>query len=565
MNQNSILVRFLLALSILLPAAAATGQTSASEKQIDQIFSQWNNRTTPGASVAVIQNGSIVFKKGYGSANLEYNIPVNPSTVFQIASVSKQVTAFAVLLLESRGKLSLDDDVRKFIPEMPDFGKVITLRHLLFHTSGLREYWELLSMAGWRYDDVITREQVLKLIYRQKGLNFVPGSEHVYTNTGYLILAEVVSRVSGETFATFTRDNIFKPLKMNSTLFMDDREMIVPNLAQSYYLSADGYKKSLLNHSNTGSTNLLTSVEDMSKWIKNFEKPVIGDIRLIQKMDERGTLVTGDTIAYAPGQEVGPYKGLTLIGHRGAEAGYRSFLGRFPEQHFSIMVFSNNASIDPTDAGLKIADIYLKNNFVVEKSETKATPVQPAVKEYSGDISVLKKCVGEYELRPGYIISITSENNRLFAEGHEVPKSQLIRTSESEFLLPLMRASLTFAGDNESGINKLIVVLNGQQMVAPKIKAFDTTTVNPDEYTGDFYSPELGTVYAFASSDKQLVAKHSRLDDFPLTAVNRDQFSSDKRFCTRIEFIRNENNVITGCMITGGRVRNIHFEKIRHL
>lgn len=565
MNQNLFLIRFLLALSLLLPGAAAAGQPSAFEKQIDQIFSKWNNPATPGASVAVVQNGSIVFKKGYGSANLEYNVPVRPSTVFQIASVSKQVTAFAILLLESQGKLSLDDDVRKFIPEIPDFGKVITLKHLLFHTSGLREYWELLAMAGWRYDDVITKEQVLKLIYRQKGLNFVPGYEHVYTNTGYLILAEVVSRASGETFAAFTRNNIFKPLKMNSTLFMDDREMIVPDLAQSYYLSPDGYKKSLLNHSNTGSTNLLTSAEDMSKWIKNFEKPVVGDIRLIQKMDERGTLTTGDTIAYAPGQEVGPYKGLTLIGHRGAEAGYRSFLGRFPEQHFSVMVFSNNASIDPTDAGLKIADIYLKNKFIAEKSETRAAPVQPEVKEYSGDISILKTFVGGYELRPGYIITITSENNKLFAEGHEVPKSQLIRKSESEFLLPLMRASLTFAGDNEGGINRLLVLLNGQQMVAPKVKAFVPETVNPDDYTGDFYSPELGTVYTFAGSDRQLIVKHARLDDFPLTAVNPDQFSSDKRFCTRIEFIRNENNLITGCMITGGRVRNIRFEKIGRL
>ena len=227
MNQKSIIIVKFLVCAFLLRNVAAIGQTDSPEQQIDQIFAAWNNPEIPGASVAVVKDGKIIFKKGYGSANLEYNISNSPSTVFHIASVSKQVTAFAVLLLENQGKLSLDDNIRKYIPEIPDYGNVITLRHLMTHTSGIRDQWELLSMAGWRLDDVITTEHILKMAGRQKELNFKPGDGYMYSNTGYTLLAEVVSRVSGQSFAAFTSDQIFKPLNMKSTLFYDDHEEIV--------------------------------------------------------------------------------------------------------------------------------------------------------------------------------------------------------------------------------------------------------------------------------------------------------------------------------------------------
>ncbi|MGB5781833.1 MAG: serine hydrolase, partial [Eudoraea sp.] len=218
--------------------------------QVDELFTVWDNKETPGAAVAVVQNGAIVYKKGYGMSNLEYDIPIVPSTIFHIASVSKQFTAFSILLLESEGKLKLDDDIRKYIPEVPDFGKTITLRHLASHTSGLRDQWNLLAMAGWRLDDVITKEHVLKLISKQQELNFDPGEEYMYCNTGFTLLAEVVARVSGVSFATFTKERIFKPLKMNNTLFYDDHEKIVKNRAYSYHSDNTGYKKSVLSYAN---------------------------------------------------------------------------------------------------------------------------------------------------------------------------------------------------------------------------------------------------------------------------------------------------------------------------
>jgi CubicO group peptidase (beta-lactamase class C family) len=561
MNQKPLITLKLLAFFFYIQNLSAVCQNVSQEQQIDQIFAEWNKAQTPGASVAIVKDGRIIFKKGYGSANLEHNIPNNPSTVFEIASVSKQFTAFAMLLLENQGKLSLDDDVRKFIPELPDYGKVITLKHLLYHTSGIRDEMDLLCMAGWRYDDVITHEQIINLTCRQKELNFPPGAEYQYSNTGYTLLAEVVSRISGQSFADFTRDHIFKPLGMTSTLVRDNYEQIVSNLAYSYYDDDNVYKKNVLSSANIGASSLLTTVEDLSLWAMNFEYPIVGSKNLIQKMNERGTLNHGETISYALGQDVNQYKGLTIIDHAGAVAGYRSLLVRFPEQHFSVILLSNNASFDTQGTAIKIAEVFLKDQFVAEKP-VEAAPPPTGEKEFNGDPELIATYAGKYELRPEFIINITSENEKLFVEAHEVPLTRLFQVSPTEFTIPAMNARLTFAPDNAGEVNQIDIVLNGQPMTAKKLKTFDATTLNPDEYNGNFFSPELGTVYTFVTKNGQLVARHARLGDFEMTAVNPDQFSTDKRFLKRIEFTRNEKNVVTGCLAWGGRISNIKFEKI---
>ncbi|MDX1286002.1 MAG: serine hydrolase domain-containing protein, partial [Draconibacterium sp.] len=293
--------------------------------RIDSLFLKWSNNNSPGAAITIVKNGEIEYKAGYGLANLEYNIPVTPQTVFHIASVSKQFTAFAVLLLENEGKLSMDDDIRKHIPEVPDFGEKITLKHLVHHTSGMRDQWNLLAMAGWRLDDVITKEHILKLVAKQKDLNFKPGEKFMYCNTGFTLLAEVVERVSGQSFAEYTKENIFMPLKMNSTLFYDNHEKIVKNRAYSYKGFRNNPIKSVLSYANAGATSLFTTVEDISLWAANFEEPVVGNQQIFAKMEERAILNNGDTISYAYGQSIGKYKGLKTITHGGADAGYRTF------------------------------------------------------------------------------------------------------------------------------------------------------------------------------------------------------------------------------------------------
>lgn len=561
MNQKSFAKVMFLSCALIFQHVVGFGQSGSPEQQVDQIFAELNNPGVPGASVAIVKDGKIIFKKGYGLANLEYNIPNSSSTVFHIASVSKQVTAFAVLLLENQGKLSLDDDIRKYIPEIPDYGKNITLKQLMTHTSGMRDQWELLTMGGWRLDDVITTDQILNMVSRQKELNFNPGDEHMYSNTGYTLLAEIVSRVSGQSFPSFTKDYIFKPLNMNNTLFYDDHEKIVKNRAYSYHPDGKDYKKSVLNYANAGATSLFTTVEDMSLWATNFEHPAVGNKTIIQKMNERGILNNGDTISYALGQEIGVYNGLKWICHGGGDAGYRSFLSRFPDQHFSIIVFSNNAAFDAGGTAIKIADIYLKDSFTAETPGESGAEAK-ASSGFTSDEELLKTYCGKFEVRPGYEVQISSESDKLYAETREIPKVQLVQTAKSDFSLPAMNAKLTFSGDNSGTINQVIIILNGQRIVAPKINEFDASKVNPDDYTGNFYSPELSTIYTFVADKGKLVARHARLGDFALTATDRDKFSTLNWFLNKIEFIRDSNNVVTGCKISGVRVRDIRFEKI---
>jgi hypothetical protein len=317
----------------------------------------------------------------------------------------------------------------------------------------------------------------------------------------------------------------------------------------------------VISSANIGASSLLTTVEDLSLWAMNFENPIVGSRNLIQKMNERGILNYGDTISYALGQDVNQYKGLTIIHHAGAVAGYRSLLVRFPEQHFSVILLSNNASFDPQGTAIKIAEVYLKDQFIAE-TPMESAPAPTGDKEFIGNPELIANYIGKYELRPEFVISITLENEKLYVEAHEVPKTRLFQVSPTEFTLPAMNAKLTFASDNTGEVNQLIIILNGQQMTAQKVETFDATTVNADDYNGNFFSPELGTVYTFVTIKGQLIARHARLSDFALTAVKPDQFSTGKWFLRRIEFNRDDKNTVIGCVASGGRISNIKFEKI---
>ncbi len=531
---------------------------STPEKRIDQLFYKYSDNNSPGAAIAVVQNGKILYNNGFGMANLEYDIPITPSTIFHIASVSKQFTVFAILLLENEGKLSLDDDIRKFIPEVPDFGKKITLRNLANHSSGLRDQWNLLAMAGWRLDDVITKEHILKLVSKQKELNFNPGDEFVYCNTGYTLLAEVVARVSGKSFPKFTDEYIFKPLKMSNTLFYDDHEKIVKNRAYSYQSASNGYKKSVLNYANAGATSLFTTVEDLSLWAMNFENPVVGNQDIFNKMSQKAVLNKGDTIEYALGQGINKYKGLNMISHGGADAGYRTFLGRFPDQKFSVIVFSNDASCDPGTLALKVADVYLKDEVKTENKEDKKE-----TKENKSlvNIDTLKAYAGQYELQPGFILTITEENDKLYGQATGQPKFELKAISTTEFSVIGVDAKLTFHRDVDNKIN-LLKLHQGGVFDAPRMNPFDKSSVNLGEYVGQFHSDELSTEYNFVIKNDTLVATHSRLSDIKMTPAKTDFFNGDKWFFGQTEFVRDKNKAVIGCKVSSGRVRNIWFKKV---
>ena len=534
------------------------------EGQVDQLFTVYDTNKTPGAAISVIKDGKIIYKKGYGMSNLEYGIPIAPSTVFHIASVSKQFTAFAILLLEKDGKLSYDDDVRKYIPEVPDFGKTITLRHLANHTSGMRDQWNLLAIGGWRLDDVITKEHVMKLVERQEELNFNPGEEYLYCNTGFTLMAEVVARVSGKTFAEFTEERIFKPLGMNSTLFYDDHEKIVKNRAYSYYGASDGYKKSILSYANVGATSLFTTVEDLSQWALNFENPKVGTPEMMEEMKQKGVLNNGNEINYALGQSVGKYKGLNRVGHGGADAGYRTYIGRFPDQKFSVITFGNDAGFNSGGLAHQIADLYLKDDFQ-EEDKPQRKEKETADNDEGNivvDQEILQSYVGEYEIQPGFILSITTEGDKLFGQATGQSQVELAPKSDKEFLVTSVNAKITFNTENSGQISSLTLLQGGQNIEAKRLKSFDKDGVDLEVYTGKFYSSELETSYQLIVEEGQLLARHSRLEDIKLTPTKEDFFSGNQWFFGQIEFTRNDNDQINGCKVTSGRVRNLKFIKV---
>lgn len=527
-------------------------------KKIDDLAKNLAKAGDPGFTVAVAKGDKLLFSKGYGSANPEYDIPNSPTTIFHVASVSKQFTAFAIALLADQGKISLNDDIRKYLPELKDFGHKITVKHLVHHTSGLRDQWNLLALAGWRLDDVITKDQVLRLISHQDELNFKPSDEFSYCNTGYTLMAEIVSRVSGKPFPEWCRENIFTPLQMDHTLFYDDHEKIVKNRAYSFHDSPEGLKKSVLSYANAGATSLFTTAEDLAKWSNNFYTMKVGNARVMQQMEERGILNDGDTINYAFGQDISKYKGVKAIAHSGGDAGYRSYLLRFPDQKYSIIVLSNMASFNPGRLAYQIADTALKGTLVEDaKKEEPKKPAGP----FKVSEALLKLYEGEYQLTPDMIVTVRLDNGILTGRATGQSAFPLTASSETEFIFDPAGIRITFPKPTDNSVNQFVFNQGGNTIVAPRVKPLDPKSTNLNDYVGTYYSPELETSYRIILKDNKLSTQHIRHDPTDLTSTGNDTFSTDTWFMGRIEFVRDKDSRVSEMKVSSGRVKNVRFVK----
>lgn len=548
-----------LILALALPTAVSAQTPGGDQltKKVDQLFAAWDKPDSPGVAIAVIKDGAVVYKRGYGSANLEYDIPITPATVFHVASVSKQFTAFAVTQLANQGKLSLDDDIRKHLPEVPDFGKKITVRHLIHHTSGLRDQWTLLAMGGWRLDDVITKEHILKMVRNQKELNFDPGQENLYSNTGYTLLAVIVERVSGQSFREYTEANIFKPLGMTNTHFHDDHEMIVKNRAYSYETAErGGFKLSALNYANVGATSLFTTADDLAKWVINFEDKKVGGAAVMEQMHQRGVLTSGKQTGYAFGLGIGPYRGLNTVGHAGGDAAYRSFVFWFPEQRFAVVALSNFAAVNPQRMAMRIADLYLADKLAPEQPRP-TVAVRTPVKV---DPVIYDAYVGRY-LVEGGIVRLFKEDSRLMGQPDGQAKSELVPQSETKFFIKEINAEASFERDEKGKVVRFTLTGPNQTQTARRLDSPPATAAQLAEFSGDYYSPELGTTYTMLVKDGRLTVQHRRHDDMQLTELDGDLFTGAQWFFQRVKFTRNHEKRIDGFRLTSGRVRNIRFEK----
>ncbi|MFM7858280.1 MAG: serine hydrolase domain-containing protein, partial [Flammeovirgaceae bacterium] len=363
-------------------------------KLIDELFQEYAN--TPGVAVAVYEKGKISFSKGYGLANLDYTIPITPQTVFDVGSMSKQFTATCIFLLEQQGKLSIDDPIQKFVPEIPLYnGDRITIRHLLNHTSGLRDYVEIMGYAGTPFENIFTEQMGLDIMARQKEANFRPGEKFMYNNGGYMLLAIIVRRASGMSIGEFASKNIFDPLGMKHTFILEDPDKVVPNSATGYIKRKDGQfaKKHFYNFAIGGDGQVYTTVEDLLRWDNNFYDHQLGGNELQNRLHEQGILNNGDTISYAGGLFIEKYKGQRVVQHSGSWGGFRSMLYRLPDLHTSLVTLANYpGTMLPTKVP-KIVDELLPPSSS-QKTSSQTSPTNKAVKI---SVKKLSPWVGEYE------------------------------------------------------------------------------------------------------------------------------------------------------------------------
>lgn len=346
------------------PSRASGAGAPDNHRRIDALFAAWDSPNTPGCAVGVSRDGVLDYARGYGMSNLEVDVPITPGSVFHVASISKQFTAFSVGLLARDGKLSMDDDIRKYLPEMANIGRPITIANLIHHTDGLREQGQLLNLAGWRGDDLYTQDDVLWALSRQRNVNFEPGTEVVYGNAAYTLLAVIVQRVSGQSLRAFADARIFQPLGMADSHFRDDHTETTHGRAAAYNArSGGGWSISIPNIDHYGSTSLLTTVGDLLKWEQNLIDGRVGGKALVGWMRTSGALNDGTKIGYGGGLRLAEYRGLRVVRHDGADGGYRAEAALYPDQGLAIVALCNGAAITPTELTRKVAEIYLSDHM----------------------------------------------------------------------------------------------------------------------------------------------------------------------------------------------------------
>ena len=528
----------------------------------DSVFLEMDQPTSPGCALSVMEAGAIQYERGYGMANLEYGIPITPRSVFHVASVSKHFTAMAIELLVNQGLVDWDDDIRTYVPEVPDFGPTITLRHLVHHVSGIRDQWNLLRMAGWRWEaDVVTQKDVLEITSRQTALNFPPGDRYLYSNTGYTLLAVVVEQVTGQSLREFTSAHLFEPLGMTDTHFHDSHEMIVADRAYAYEPDEDGLygmKLSIPDFDVVGATSLFTTVRDLAAWDRNFYTGRVGGQEGLRRLHQTFILNDGDTIPYAHGLSIGEYRGLETVGHGGADAGYRSQFLRFPDQQWTVAVLCNFPSSNPGGLARRVADLWLADELEPEEPEQRQTTVAGAPAWTPVPLDRLQQLVGLYRQENGTeTLRLTRSGDTLrLATGRGYPLRPL---GDHRYQVVGEDAVLTIRPPRDQRSATVESPALGDQ-VYHRIEDWDPTPAELSELAGTYHSRELGTDYHVRVENGELVFHHRKLDDQVLTPVFRDAFRAGGR---TVLFQRGPGGGIVGFTLSDGRVYDVRFERVK--
>ncbi len=550
-----------LALVSISPYLSAQPLPDSTLKKIDSIFSKWDSVNSPGCTVGIVRNDSLIFSKGYGMANLEYAIPNSATTIYHMASVSKQFTGYAIVLLAAKGKLHLDDDVRKHLSWFPDMKEKITIRHLLNHTSGIRDQWQLLAISGTRLDDVITQDHIVKILSQQQALNFRPGEKYSYSNSGYTMVAEIVKSVTGQTLRAFTDSAIFKPLGMNSTHFHDNYTEIEKNRSYSYdRIDSARFSNSVLSYSNAGATSLFTNIPDLSKWVMNFYNHKAGTQKEIDQLTEKGMLNNGKELTYALGIAVDKYKGWRQYAHSGGDAGYRTYLTVLPDLKMGFMVFSNLGDFNTYEKAYAIADLFVKDS--TQKKEELKKESRDSIAAVLKDTVWLAKFLGDYMGDDGLPFSFDMKGSKLYYQLYD-QKNFLIREQKDTFSMPDAPQIKFVFGIKAKDTTVTIFTPDQEYHLEKYVKDTSQTDEILKKYTGVYYCPELDCKYGIELKDHQLMLTNPKYSNTKLNLAGSEHLTSDYWWMNHLMITRDRKNNITGFEVNSGRIMHLKFNKTK--
>ena len=559
MPRRSCLVA-LLVLPFVSPVGADAAYDPAMAPRIDAIFAEYTKPGSPGCAFALYERGRVLHAKGYGFASIEHGVPIDPrQTVFDIGSTSKQFTAASILLLAQDGKIALDDSVRKHVPELPGYFDAVTLDHLLNHTGGVRDYIGLLMLAGINVQDHTTDADALRAIARQQALDFAPGSEHSYSNSGYFLLSLVVKNASGKSLREFAQERIFSPLGMHQTRFLDNHAQVVPHRATSYEPGPDGtWVLSTSAWEQTGDGAVQTTVMDLARWDANFHEPRVGGRDLVERLQQVGTLADGKPLTYARGLIVDDYRGLRAVAHGGAWMGFRSDLLRFPDPGISMVALCNAGSSQPSALLQAVADVVLEDRLqpipiaAAAPAETgnaaKAPPFESG--RYTGTyFGPAESLVRRIENREGTLWYVRDG-------GHD---SELAYEGDDRFrMLDVPVPAIVQFGHHEDGRRRLTLEIGAQRTVMHAVAPFAPDAEALAPFAGEYDSAELEVRWRVSVDGEQLKLHPPRGEAMPLSPAFPDAFTG----IGLMRFQRDEAGTITGFEVDMGRTRGIAFRRL---
>ncbi len=524
------------------------------EKRVDQLLTGFSGDDTPGAVVGVVDRGRLRFRRAYGMANLSHGIRFDVGTISNIGSVTKQFTAMGLLLLQAEGKLSLDDDIREYVPELPDFGVPITLKNLLNHTGGYREIYNLLPMTGHQGEDAFSRDKVIEIVQRQPELQAQPNTEFNYNNTGYILLATTVERVTDMTFPEYMRAKVFSPLGMTNTRVKGHQGEVIPGSAQGYVSAEDGgYREARDLAASYGAGGIYTTVEDLTKWMMNYRDHTLGGADAIKAITTNTILESGDSTGYGLGLGLGTFRGQTRYAHTGGDVAHRAYFGYYPEIESGVIVLSNNGSFG-LGVGSEIALAFFEDAFEPEEAaEPSEGMSEERMEAIAGDWRIIAPTM---QLDIVYRV----EDGELFAQATGQPEFKLTPTSDSTARFEGVNATVTFHFEDATTVDS---ATHHQGPSVPMVRA-DKVALTPEDlpqFAGRYYSEELETLIELRVESDTLVAHNIRMEPFHFTRQAELEFSGGGFPFASIKFDRAGNGRIIGFDVSNGRTKGVRFRR----